>query len=234
MFRVLFHLLGAIQFAYGCYYDYTYVQIPSTSTTVTKFGGKFKYLTYLNAMLQTVYFTVALVNDLTGTNESSPSNKPLVRRTKDVLFSALAFPLAMFVGVTFWGIYAVDRELILPKMMDAYFPTWLNHVMHSNIVVFTIIELATSFRMYPKRKFGLSILATFMLFYVVWVHFIYFKTGSWVYPILSVFNWPMRVFFYLFSLGLIFGLYKLGETMNQSIWAKEVEATVKSEKKKAK
>ncbi|CAH2215953.1 jg18168, partial [Pararge aegeria aegeria] len=64
MLRVLFHLLGAIQFSYGCYYDYTYVQIPSTSTTVTTFGGKFKYLTYLNAMLLTVYFTVAVINDL--------------------------------------------------------------------------------------------------------------------------------------------------------------------------
>ncbi|XP_034834440.1 androgen-induced gene 1 protein-like [Maniola hyperantus] len=234
MLKVWFHLIGAIQFFYGCYYDYTYVKIPSTSTTFTEFGGKFKYLTYLNAMLQTVYFTVALINDLFGTNESSPSNKPLVRRTKDVLFSALAFPLALFVGVSFWGIYAVDRELILPKMMDAYFPTWLNHVMHSNIVVFTIIEMATSFRMYPKRKFGLSILTTFMLFYVVWIHVIYFKSGSWVYPILSVLNWPLRVFFYLFSLGFVCGLYTLGESMNQSVWSKEVEATVRSEKKKAK
>ncbi|XP_046969681.1 androgen-induced gene 1 protein-like [Vanessa cardui] len=234
MLKMLFHLVGALQFFYGCYYDYTYVRIPSTATTVTPFGGKFKYLTYLNAMLQTLYFTVALLNDIVGSNESTPSNKPLIRRFKDLLFSALAFPLSMFVGITFWGIYAVDRELILPKMMDEFFPTWLNHVMHSNIVIFTIIELATSFRMYPRRKVGLSVLTTFMLCYVVWIHVIYFKTGSWVYPILYVLNWPVRIFFYLFSLGLVFGLYTLGETLNRSIWSKEVESTVKSGKKKAK
>ncbi|OWR43635.1 hypothetical protein KGM_207387 [Danaus plexippus plexippus] len=234
MLKILFHLLGAIQFFYGCYYDYTYVKIPSTSSAVTPFGGKFKYLTYLNAMLQTVYFTVALINDIIGTNESTPSNKPLVRRIKDTLFSALAFPLAMFVGISFWAIYAVDRELILPKAMDAFFPTWLNHVMHSNIVLFTIIEITTSFRMYPGRQFGLSILSAFMLGYVIWVHVIYFKTGSWVYPILNVLNWPLRIIFYLFSLGLVCGLYTLGETLNRSVWAKEVEATVKSGKKKAK
>lgn len=185
-------------------------------------------------MLQTVYFTVALINDIIGTNESTPSNKPLVRRIKDTLFSALAFPLAMFVGISFWAIYAVDRELILPKAMDAFFPTWLNHVMHSNIVLFTIIEITTSFRMYPGRQFGLSILSAFMLGYVIWVHVIYFKTGSWVYPILNVLNWPLRIIFYLFSLGLVCGLYTLGETLNRSVWAKEVEATVKSGKKKAK
>lgn len=234
MLKALFHFVGAIQFFFGCYYHYFYVRIPSTATSVTPFGGKFKYLTYLNAMLQTVYFTVALMNDVFGSNESTSSNKPLIRRCKDILFSALAFPLSLFVGITFWGIYAVDRELILPKIMDEFFPTWLNHVMHSNIVIFTVIELATSFRMYPRRKVGLSILTTFMLFYVIWIHVIYYKTGSWVYPILSVLNWPIRIFFYLFSLSLVFGLYTLGESLNKSIWAKEVESTVKSGKKKAK
>lgn len=261
MLKILFHLFCAIQFAYGCYYDYTYVRIPSTSTTVTPFGGKLKYLTYLNAvniyilfvqiiitylyifstlhefylqLLQSIYFFIALINDLIGTNESAPSNKPLIRRSKDILFTSLAFPLSLFVGITFWGIYAVDRELILPKALDAYFPTWLNHVMHSNIVISIIIELASSFRMYPSRKMGLSILSTFMLCYVVWIHFIYFKTGSWVYPILSVINWPLRVIFYLFSLGFVVGLYTLGESLNRAVWSKEVESTVKSGKKKAK
>lgn len=185
-------------------------------------------------MLQTVYFTVALVNDLFGTEETSISQKPLIRRIKDTMFSTLAFPLSVFVAISFWGIYAIDRELILPKMMDAYFPLWLNHVMHSNILVFTMIELVSSFRMYPPRKLGLSILSIFMLFYIIWVHVIYFKTGMWVYPILAVLNWPLRIMFYLFSLGLVFGFYTLGESLNRSVWSKEVESTVKSEKKKAK
>lgn len=185
-------------------------------------------------LLQTIYFSLAFFNDLIGTNDAAPSNKPLIRRCKDILFSSLAFPLALFVGITFWGIYAVDRELILPRMMDPFFPTWLNHVMHSNIVICIIIELVTSFRMYSTRKMGLSILSIFMLCYVVWIHFIYFKTGSWVYPILSVINWPLRIFFYLFSLGFVFGLYILGESLNRAVWSKEVESTVKSGKKKAK
>lgn len=260
MLKLLFHLFGALQFCYGCYYDHTYVKVPLATSHVTPFGGKLKYLTHLDAvrffpffiilkfyiqyilfkscnvlqMIQTVYFTVALLNDLFGNNEPAPSEKPLIRRIKDIIFSALAFPVALFVGITFWGIYAVDRELILPRSVDPYFPLWLNHVMHTNIVLFILLEAVTSFRMYPTRKKGLSILCTFMLLYVVWFHYIYFQTGSWVYPILNVLNWPLRVVFYLFSLGFVCSLYIIGERLNRAVWSKEVEATVRSGKKKAK
>ncbi|XP_028041513.1 androgen-dependent TFPI-regulating protein-like [Bombyx mandarina] len=234
MLKILFHLLGAIHFGYGCYYDQVHVNVPSTSAIVTPYAGKMKYLTHLNAIMQTLYFTLALLNDLFGNNEPTPSEKPLIRRIKDILFSALAFPLSMFVGITFWGIYAIDRELILPRSLDPYFPTWLNHVMHTNIMAFILIDLLTSFRMYPRKKIGLSVLCTYMLCYMVWIHVIYFKTGSWVYPILNILNWPLRVVFYLVCLGLVCSLYSLGEKFNKLVWSKEVEQTVKSGKKKAK
>lgn len=32
----------------------------------------------------------------------------------------------------FWLIYAVDRELVYPKQLDAIIPMWLNHVMVSD------------------------------------------------------------------------------------------------------
>lgn len=231
--QILFHLLGALQFAYGCYYDHTYVRLPGTSGAGS-FGGKLKFLTFIDAIIQTVYFTVALINDVWGTNEPTPSAKPLIRRIKDTLFSTLAFPVSMFVGITFWGIYAIDRELILPQRLDAIFPSWLNHVMHTNIVAFTLIELLTSFRMYPSRNHGISLLTAFMLCYMVWIHVIYVHTGAWVYPVLEVLNWPLRVVFYLFSLGFVLSLYVVGERMNKAVWSKEIEKTVKSGKKKAK
>lgn len=183
-------------------------------------------------MVQTTYFTIAVLNDLCGSDE--PNQKPFIRRLKDLFFCALAFPLAMFVGTTFWGIYAVDRELILPRSLDKFFPLWLNHLMHTNIMIFSFLELISSFRMYPRRKLGLFILTAFMLAYVVWVHVIYYNTGNWVYPVLAVFNWPMRISFYVFSLFIIYGLYMLGERLNTSIWSSEVEQTVKSSKKKVK
>lgn len=61
MSKFIFHLLGALQFGYGCYYDYMFVVIPSTSNVAPPFGGKLKYLTYLNAVsIKTSYCAVTI------------------------------------------------------------------------------------------------------------------------------------------------------------------------------
>lgn len=48
--KLIFHLVAAVHFFYGCYYDFVYVKFPVTKTSPTPFGGKFKYLTYLDAV----------------------------------------------------------------------------------------------------------------------------------------------------------------------------------------
>jgi hypothetical protein len=63
---------------------------------------------------------------------------------------------------------AVDRELVFPKALDPFFPSWLNHVMHTNIMVFTLLEMVTSFRTYPKRSRGLTALLVFTGIYLGW------------------------------------------------------------------
>ena len=73
-----------------------------------------------------------------------------------------------FVGVQFWILMFIDRELVLPKAMDPFFPSWLNHIMHTNIMVFTVLEMVMTFRRYPKRSDGLKGLLGFMLVYLIW------------------------------------------------------------------
>lgn len=51
--RILLHLIGAVQFWYGIYYDFSFVHLPQDlrgSIKTSNFGGKFKYLTVLNAV----------------------------------------------------------------------------------------------------------------------------------------------------------------------------------------
>lgn len=129
----------------------------------------------------------------------------------------------MFVGTTFWGIYGVDRELVFPKVLDNYFPTWLNHVMHTNIMIFILIEMFTSYRKYPSRSTGMSILLVFMASYLVWIHVIHAYTGMWVYPILEVLNLPFRVVFFVAMLGFIVFLYLIGEKLNTTVWAETIK-----------
>lgn len=44
------HLFAAVHFAYGLFYDFSYVHFPKTTQMSNNFGGKFKYLTVLDAV----------------------------------------------------------------------------------------------------------------------------------------------------------------------------------------
>lgn len=49
--RNLVHLTAFVQFSYAIYYDYTYVHFPPGANIMhNPFGGKFKYLTFLDAV----------------------------------------------------------------------------------------------------------------------------------------------------------------------------------------
>ncbi|XP_058060976.1 androgen-induced gene 1 protein-like isoform X1 [Anopheles bellator] len=222
--RVLMHFIAAVVFTYGIYYDFQYVHFPPEMWRPGgEFGGKLKFLTVWDAILQAVYFTICLLNDFIGTNEVAPKRMPLIRKVKDYTLAAFAFPVALNVGVTFWTLMAIDRELVFPKALDAVFPGWLNHVMHTNIVIFIILEICTSFRQYPSRRAGLTGLGIFMTAYLGWLHVIRHFGGIWVYPVLEVLNMPQRLVFFAVSLVFCVGLYLLGEFFNNLIWTKELK-----------
>nr|CAD7199886.1 unnamed protein product [Timema douglasi] len=176
-------------------------------------------------IVQALYFAIALLNDVAGSNEVTNKEGPTIRKIKDYLLAAIAFPIAMFVGVTFWSLMAIDRELVFPKALDAFFPSWLNHVMHTNIMMFTVLEMITSFRVYPRRSKGLGGLTIFMAVYLAWTHVIYYNSGQWVYPVLEVLNLWQRTVFFLALLLFSSLLYLAGEFLNNYIWAVELNMT---------
>ncbi|XP_055386044.1 androgen-induced gene 1 protein-like [Condylostylus longicornis] len=226
--KTLVHLIAFVQFSYAIYYDYTYVHAKQLEhqhklPAAKPFGGKFKFLTFIDAVLQAVYFAICLVNDFFGSNEVSANNLPLIRKLKDFLLASLAFPIAMNVGITFWTLMAIDRELVFPKALDLIFPWWLNHIMHTNIMIFISLEMFTTFRVYPNRRTGLGVLSTFMILYLIWIHIIRYIGGFWVYPILDVLNIYTRIIFFLIILAFTIVLYLFGELVNNLIWTRELK-----------
>lgn len=145
----------------------------------------------------------------------------MIRKIRDYLFGALTFPLVFNVGGMFWLLYAVDRELVLPKSLDVFFPTWHNHILHTNIMIFILLEMILTYHRYPCRKPALAGLVAFLIAYLVWVHVIYFKANAWVYPVLAVLNWPQRIGFYIFTAAVPILLYFFGEFLNNQIWSKK-------------
>ncbi|XP_015173749.1 PREDICTED: androgen-induced gene 1 protein-like isoform X2 [Polistes dominula] len=193
--------------------------------------GLLMYLTVWNCILQTVFFLICIINDLYGTNAVSPKKPPFIRKLKDYFFGALCFPLAMFVGITFWALMFIDRELVLPKALDPYFPWWLNHLMHTMIMVSIVTELLLSPRKYPKRSHSLFGLVGFTLTYLVWLHVIYYKNGIWVYPVMEVLTPTMRLVFFGILLIFTLLLYFTGEMLNKLVWGNDKTKQHKSHSK---
>ncbi|XP_059059395.1 androgen-induced gene 1 protein-like [Achroia grisella] len=218
MLLPVFHLSVVALNVFAIAYDQLYLDIPFPSKVFEEmpFKARYIFLTIWCFILQTLYFSVSFLNDVFGTNEATPKRTPLIRSIKDVLFS-MAFPVALYVSVSFWGIYAIDKELIFPEMIERIFPVWLNHTMHTFITVFLVIELLATKRNYPSRATGNTIMSLFIIAYVIWIHVIHHKTGTWPYPILDVLNPTLRLVFCGFSTILGLGIYVIGEKLNSVV-----------------
>ncbi|XP_063407800.1 androgen-induced gene 1 protein-like isoform X4 [Mytilus trossulus] len=144
-----------------------------------------------------------------------------MQKFRDYFLATLVFPVGVFVVMTFWGIYAVDRELVYPRALDKIIPPWLNHIMHTTIVPFLLIEKYIVYHQYPPRKSGLITLLGFALLYLVWILWIAYYANIWVYPILKVLQPHQRAVFIIVLLFLFISLYILGEAINKFFWGKE-------------
>ncbi|XP_030555012.1 androgen-induced gene 1 protein [Drosophila novamexicana] len=223
--RFLVHLLAAAQFCYGIYYYLFKLHWPQglhdEEELKTRWGGKFKYLTFLDVIVQAIYHSVALLNDVFGNNTVTLAPKSCLRQMRDYIFATFAFPIAHNVCISFWVIYLWDRELIFPAALDAIFPSWLNHVVHTNVALLAIMDLFTCFRRYPSRLAGVTGNVAFMLLYIIWVNIVRYFSGQWVYPLLEVLPVPLRCLMFGGLVGLSLACYLLGEFINNIVWAPE-------------
>ncbi|XP_063358690.1 androgen-induced gene 1 protein-like [Cydia amplana] len=225
----LFHLSAASLFWYTVWYDQSFINVPFPNEKYAQYAlkGRVTFLTFWCLVLQTLYFTVSVLNDYIGTNVDHPKQSSILRSIKDTMF-ILAFPIALYVTSFFWGIYAIDKELIFPDWIAKLIPSWVNHTMHSLVLLFIAFELVITYRRYPSRSVGYSIVVCFNFMYTFWFHYIYYQTGVWVYPIYGVLNWPARVGLQLTSTTLAIGFYLLGEKLNEFVWTKGDTKKVKS------
>merc|ERR1712080_693844 len=132
----------------------------------------------------------------------------------------VAFPIGMFVGIIFWSLWHVDRELVLPERYDPFFPAWLNPCMHSVVIPLQMLEMFLLHHTYPSRSFGGSLTAIFCLTYLVWLNVVLYVGGFWVYPVFEVLPVGWRIVFMITCSFMGLGLYVAGEILNNIIWNK--------------
>ncbi|XP_049978198.1 androgen-induced gene 1 protein isoform X4 [Alexandromys fortis] len=111
--------------------NYKAIEMPSHQT----YGGSWKFLTFIDLVIQAVFFGICVLTDLStlltrdsGNQEQERQLRKLIS-LRDWTLAVLAFPVGVFVVAVFWTIYAYDREMIYPKLLDNFIPGWLNHGM---------------------------------------------------------------------------------------------------------
>ncbi|XP_053146216.1 androgen-induced gene 1 protein isoform X3 [Hemicordylus capensis] len=111
--------------------NYKAIDMPAHQT----YGGSWKFLTFINLVIQAVFFGICVLTDLssllTKGNDSQEQERQLKKliSLRDWMMAVLAFPIGVFVVTMFWSIYIYDRELVYPKLLDNFIPPWLNHGM---------------------------------------------------------------------------------------------------------
>jgi len=216
MFRfllsVVLQLAGVASFAWAIHYQAYRIKMPGTiSPERMMFGGVWKYLTFLNMLLQFVFFSIALLSNFTHR----------LTKVRDILFASAAFPIGMFVGIIFWSLWAVDRELVFPARYDVYIPSLVNHLMHTTVIPLQLGQLMLVKHKYPSRAIGYTITATLCMAYLAWVNIIYYYGGFWVYPVFSVLSPVQRVGFMVVCSAVGGFLYLGGELANKVIWGRK-------------
>ncbi|XP_053561308.1 androgen-induced gene 1 protein [Bombina bombina] len=196
------------------------------------YGGRWKYLTFINQVLQTIFFGICLLADLAQLLQSSKKGaSSFLLQLRDSAFSVLAFPIGMFVVISFWSIYAFDRELVYPKALDSIIPQWLNHSMHTFVLPLLLVELFVCSHQYPSKKKGLFTLSIFCFAYLSWILWIHHASGIWAYPILAKLDSVGLAIFFGASLILMVPLYCLGDFLTRLCWG-GVKPSKKKKKKK--
>ncbi|XP_028324785.1 androgen-dependent TFPI-regulating protein [Gouania willdenowi] len=179
------------------------------------YGGPWKYLTFLNLLLQMVFFGLAAVHDL----QPGKKSENILGKSKDLLFSVFAFPVGMFVVLLFWSIFVYDRELVYPATIDTFFPPWINHAMHTIVLPILLGEVLVQPHTFPQTKHALALLGVVGGAYLFWILWVYMSVGIWVYPLLGLFSTPGLVGFFFFNMSVVFLLFQLGKVLNRRVWA---------------
>uniref|UniRef100_A0A2K5WPU0 Androgen dependent TFPI regulating protein n=1 Tax=Macaca fascicularis TaxID=9541 RepID=A0A2K5WPU0_MACFA len=180
-------------------------------------GARWKYLTLLNLLLQTIFYGVTCLDDVLKRIKGRKDIKFLTA-FRDLLFAILAFPVSTFVFLAFWILFLYNRDLIYPKVLDTVIPAWLNHAMHTFIFPITLVEVVLGPHSYPSKKTGLTLLAAANIAYIIRILWLYFETGTWVYPVFAKLSLVGLAAFFSLSHIFIASIYLLGEKLNHWKW----------------
>ena len=215
----LLHMAFFLVFASTVYHNIANIFLEGITNS---YGGRFKFLTFINLLLSVSYYGYAVILDCLPTGLSGRKNretdclKTAMVKFRDSIFGSILFPVSSIVTLAFWGVMMVNPELMLQRRVQHIIPVhgFYNHCAHTAPVVLAIAELLlVRHQYYPNRKRGSLFFTVFCVAYLSWIMWIAHHANIWVYPVLKVLSWPARAAFlgsvYLLGLGVFLTGYSL-------------------------
>ncbi|KAJ9601339.1 hypothetical protein L9F63_000477 [Diploptera punctata] len=178
---------------------------------------KWRYFTGWNFTVQIIYFMTCVTEDIMRLMKHTSVPNDWIRRVKDFIFTSLFFPGTLFVTLMFWIVYLIDRKLVCPVAVEVVVPSWINHSIHTVIIVVLVIEMRITRHRYSKRSLGLAALAIYLTAYDILFFNAFITDGAWIYPLYQVLNWFYRMLLLVTSTTTIFGFYILGECLSDKL-----------------
>ncbi|CAH1956114.1 unnamed protein product [Acanthoscelides obtectus] len=142
------HLLNLIAELYAAVFTHDRVEGPilanaaNSSIVLSNFKkNRFCYFTGWTFIMQMTFLGLAVSHEVSEVLNLSLSVRKKLGRARAVIFDTFTLPCTMLTVSVFWVIWHIDKELIFPSELSRVFPDWLNHMLHTFIVVPVVVEI---------------------------------------------------------------------------------------------
>ncbi|XP_049798890.1 androgen-dependent TFPI-regulating protein-like isoform X1 [Schistocerca nitens] len=193
--------------------------VPGLYDEVVCCGGE--YITIWNQVLQQVYVFSSLWVDIV---KAFPGRFPYSRKAasavRNFLFPACVVPINTIVLVLFWSLYLSAPHMIEDRgIMERYLESWMNHCLHTNIIIISLMEIIICAPKFPSRRRAFVTIVGMVLLYSITASSCRMLGGPWAYPIVKIMfsNWMSFIVFQAICISIGFAGYIVAERINNLV-----------------
>nr|CAI5829631.1 unnamed protein product [Callosobruchus analis] len=169
------------------------------------------YFTFWTFILQMIFLGLAVCHELSELLKLNLTIRKTLGRARAVIFDTFTFPCTLLTVTVFWTLWHIDRELIFPRALSKVFPDWLNHMLHTFILVPVFVEiLAPKKYNFVDYKVAARSLFLFAVVYQSVYLYVYVLHGVWLYPIHEYLGWTGKIILFASKIVALMTFQKIG------------------------
>ncbi|KAI0025499.1 FAR-17a/AIG1-like protein [Xylariomycetidae sp. FL0641] len=159
------------------------------------YGGHYQFLTIIGLAMALLTFVVGLLADLTLSSA--------LFKVKNIL-STTATPLEFLITILYWGLCAIDKNLVFPPEFQLDFLP--DFGFHAAPALFLAVDLLLLSPPWTVNAYSAMVLSQVFAFgYWYWVEYCFTRNGWYPYPIFDILNTWQRTLLFTFSALLMTG-----------------------------